>query len=120
PAGFEAFAKSLPVPDIYEAIKDAEPLSDPVRFGVPASTRRRYERLRRFPENLLVTGDAVCSFNPVYAQGMTIAALDAITMREHLRRGEVRPLAFFRDIAKIIDSPWSVAAVGDLAFPDVE
>lgn len=121
PEGFEAFARSLPLPLIYESIKDAEPLTDPVRFGVPASTRRRYERLTRFPENLLVTGDAVCSFNPVYGQGMTIASLDAITLREHLRRGvPPQPLAFFRDIAKVIDSPWSVAAGGDLAFAGVE
>jgi 2-polyprenyl-6-methoxyphenol hydroxylase-like FAD-dependent oxidoreductase len=120
PAGFEAFAKSLPVPEIYESIRDAEPLTDPVTFRFPASTRRRYERLTDFPANLLVTGDAVCSFNPVYGQGMTIAGLEAITLREHLRRGVPQPQAFFKDIAAVINSPWDVAAGGDLAFPGVE
>jgi 2-polyprenyl-6-methoxyphenol hydroxylase-like FAD-dependent oxidoreductase len=120
-AGFLAFAKSLPVPDIYEAIQDAEPLTDIVAFQYPASQRRRYERLTRFPERLLVLGDAVCSFNPVYGQGMTVAALESLVLREHLRRGEPPvPQAFFRDISKIIDAPWDIAAGGDLAFPGVE
>jgi 2-polyprenyl-6-methoxyphenol hydroxylase-like FAD-dependent oxidoreductase len=121
PEGFEAFAKSLPVPEIWESIKDAEPLTDPVRFSFPASTRRRYEKLTRFPRNLFLLGDSVCSFNPVYGQGMTMAALEAVTLREHLRRGELpQPQAYFKDIAAIIDSPWQVAAGGDLAFAGVE
>ena len=120
PEGFEAFAKSLPVPEIYESIRDAKPLTEPVTFRFPASTRRRYENLTRFPERLIVTGDAVCSFNPVYGQGMTIAALDAIALRDQLERGVPQPLRFFRQIAKHIDAPWAVAAGGDLSFEGVE
>lgn len=118
--GFFAFAKSLPVPDIYEAIHDAELLDDPVRFHFPASVRRRYERLTRFPEGLLVMGDGVCSFNPVYGQGMTVAALEAMALRDHLRRGRPRPRQFFHDIARVIDAPWDISASGDLSFPAVE
>lgn len=118
--GFLAFAKSLPVPDIYEAIRDAEPLDDPVTFQFPASIRRRYERLTRFPEGLLVMGDGVCSFNPVYGQGMTVAAIEAITLRDHLDHGRPKPRQFFRDISRAIDAPWDISASGDLSFPDVE
>jgi 2-polyprenyl-6-methoxyphenol hydroxylase-like FAD-dependent oxidoreductase len=119
--GFLAFARSLPVPDIYDAIKDAEPLDDAVTFGFPASVRKRYERLTRFPDGLLVIGDGVCSFNPVYGQGMTVAAIEAITLRKHLRAGR-RPAAleFFKDISRVIDAPWDISASADLSFPEVE
>jgi len=121
PQGFLAFAKSLPVPDVYDAIRDAEPLDAPVAFKFPASQRRRYERMARFPEGFLVAGDAVCSFNPVYAQGMAVSGLQALTLRSHLMRGAApRPQAYFRDIAKAVDVPWDMAAGGDLAFPGVE
>jgi 2-polyprenyl-6-methoxyphenol hydroxylase-like FAD-dependent oxidoreductase len=120
PAGFEAFARSLQFPDIYDAIVDADPLDDPVLFRFPASVRRRYERLDRFPDRLLVTGDAVCSFNPVYGQGMSVAALDALVLRDELQRGdEPRSRRYFADIARVVDVPWDIGVGGDLAFPGV-
>ena len=121
PAGFEEYAKTLPAPEVYEAIKNATPLTDPVTHKFPASQRRRYERLRRFPERLLVVGDAACSFNPVYGQGMSVAAMEALALRKHLLRGAApRPRRFFKDIAKIINVAWDIAAGGDLGFPGVE
>ncbi|MBE1576310.1 FAD-dependent oxidoreductase [Amycolatopsis roodepoortensis] len=120
-AGFMAFAKSLEVPDVYDVMKDAEPLGDAVAFRYPASVRRHYERLTGFPDGLLVVGDAVCSFNPVYGQGMTVAALTALTLRNHLREGKApEALAFFKDISAEIDVPWQISASGDLSFPGVE
>lgn len=121
PAGFVAFARSLQFPDIHDVIVDATPLDDPVSFRFPASVRRRYEWLRRFPERLLVTGDAVCSFNPVYGQGMSVAALEALALRNELDSSTLpRPRRFFADIARVIDVPWAIGVGGDLAFPGVE
>jgi 2-polyprenyl-6-methoxyphenol hydroxylase-like FAD-dependent oxidoreductase len=120
PEGFVAFAKSLRVPDVYDVIKDAEPITDPVTFRYPASVRRRYEHLARFPKGLLVLGDAACSFNPLYGQGMTVAAIEAITLRDHLARGDADASSFHRAIAKVIDVCWDMSVSGDLGYPEVE
>ena len=121
PDGFLDFARSLQFPDIYQTIRDAEPLDDPVPFRFPASVRHRYERLDRFPDGLLVMGDAVASFNPIYGQGMSVAALEALTLRRHLERGAApQPRRFFRDLPRVVDVPWDIAAGGDLIFPGVK
>jgi flavin-dependent dehydrogenase len=120
PDGFLAFARSLRFPDIYDTIRDAEPLDDPVAFRFPASVRHRYERLTRFPDGLLVLGDAVSSFNPIYGQGITVAALEALALRRHLEQGiQPQPRRVFADLARVVDVPWDIAAGGDLVFPGV-
>ncbi|WP_247665241.1 NAD(P)/FAD-dependent oxidoreductase [Nocardiopsis sp. B62] len=121
PEGFTEFSRSLPIPDIHDAIVDAEPLDEPTRIHYPASVRRRYEDLRRFPEGFLVLGDAVCSFNPVYAQGMTVAAREALSLRRHLRAAEPLTAArFFRDVGRDVQAPWELAAGADLGYPGAE
>ncbi|HLJ98358.1 MAG TPA: FAD-dependent monooxygenase [Streptosporangiaceae bacterium] len=120
PEGFDRFVASLPTAAIPTAIAGAEPLDDPVSFRFPASERRRYERLAEFPSGLLVIGDAVCSFNPIYGQGMTVAATEAMTLRSLLVRDAV-PAArrYFRAISAAIDVAWDIAVGSDLAFPQV-
>jgi 2-polyprenyl-6-methoxyphenol hydroxylase-like FAD-dependent oxidoreductase len=121
PDGFLEFARSLRFPDIYETIRDAAPLDDPVGFRFPASARHRYERLHRLPAGFLVVGDAVCSFNPIYGQGMSVAALEALVMRRLLEQGiEPQPARWFRDLARVVDVAWNMSAGGDLAFPGVQ
>ncbi|MFN2497106.1 MAG: FAD-dependent monooxygenase [Pseudonocardiaceae bacterium] len=121
PDGFAAFAATLAVPDIAELLRDAEPLDEPVLARFPASIRRRYEDLPTLPEGYLVVGDAICSFNPVYGQGMTITAAEALVLRDCLRRGRDRLASrFFGGAARLIDVPWSIAVGSDLRFPEVE
>ncbi|WP_326560813.1 FAD-dependent oxidoreductase [Micromonospora sp. NBC_01796] len=120
PDAFLDFVRSLPVPQIYETLREAEPINDPVSFRFPASVRRHYERLPRFPEGYLVMGDAVCSFNPVYGQGMSVAAMEVVALRDGLRLGSPPDAAdFFTEVSRIIDTPWEISVTGDLAFPGV-
>ena len=121
PAGFLAFAGSLQRREIYDVIKDAEPLTDPTPYTFNASLRRRYERLARFPEGFLVFGDALCSFNPIYGQGMSVAAIEALALSQCLAQGEANLAGgFFAAAAKTIDVPWRMAVGADLAHPGVE
>jgi hypothetical protein len=70
---------------------------------------------------LLVVGDAVCSFNPIYGQGMSVAAVQALVFRRHLARGvEPQPRRVFRDPARVVEVPWDIAVGGDLVFPGVQ
>ena len=121
PAGFVAWARTLQFDDIAEALRDAEPLGAPVPHRFPASTWRHYERVRRPPLGLAVVGDGVCSVNPIYGQGMSLAATEAVALRRHLRRhGTRRPRLLHRSIAQVVRSPWQMAAGGDLQFAGVE
>jgi 2-polyprenyl-6-methoxyphenol hydroxylase-like FAD-dependent oxidoreductase len=118
--GMAAFADSLAAPQVAEVVRTAEPQGPPATMRFPVSTRRRYERLRRFPAGYLVMADALCSFNPIYGQGMTVAALEALLLRRLLAEGDA-DLArrFFRGAARVIDGPWSIAVGTDLRFPAV-
>jgi len=119
--GFLAFARTLPAREIADILIDAEPLSPFRAFRFPASVRRRYEKVTRFPYGYLIVGDALCSFNPAHGQGMTAAVLEAKALGECLAAGE-DGLArrFFGAAARIIDIPWRITVGSDLANPRVE
>jgi 2-polyprenyl-6-methoxyphenol hydroxylase-like FAD-dependent oxidoreductase len=117
--GFIEYSRTLPAPYIYDVIRNAEPIGDGHSSRFPASVRRHYERMRRFPEGLLVFGDAISSFNPIYGQGMSVACLQAIALDEVMRVGPA-DLArrFFARAASVVDIPWSIAVGNDLRMPE--
>jgi 2-polyprenyl-6-methoxyphenol hydroxylase-like FAD-dependent oxidoreductase len=122
PQSFLEFSRTLARPDVYEVISRAEPLTDAVTFGFPSNLRRRYDRYTRFPSNYVVMGDAVCSFNPLYGQGMSVATLEALALRDCLEKSAScvdvwRP--FFKVTRSIVDGPWMIAAGSDFAFEGV-
>jgi 2-polyprenyl-6-methoxyphenol hydroxylase-like FAD-dependent oxidoreductase len=123
--GFRDYTKSLPSSLLYDAIADLEPLEPIAGFRYPASIRRRFEKLDDFPEGLLPIGDALCSFNPVYGQGMSSAAKQVealgVLIDEAARvGGSLVGLwrAYFRIASEIVATPWTQAGGVDLAYPE--
>jgi 2-polyprenyl-6-methoxyphenol hydroxylase-like FAD-dependent oxidoreductase len=119
--GFLAFVRTLAPPEVFEAILASEALDGIASHRYPSDLRSHYERMRRLPDGLLVTGDALCSFNPIYAQGMTVACLEAQVLRRCLEAGP-RGLTrrYFRAVAKALNDPWRMAVAADLSMPEVE
>lgn len=122
--GFLAFARTLRTPTIFEAIRPATPLDGVARYGFPESVRRHFERLEHFPRGLIPIGDAICRFNPVYGQGMSVAALEACLLKRLLAPAEkegdpIVELAprFFAEMDVLLETPWSVANF-DFVFPE--
>jgi 2-polyprenyl-6-methoxyphenol hydroxylase-like FAD-dependent oxidoreductase len=118
-AGFLDFAKSFRTSTIHDALKKARPKTDIARFRLPASLRRHFERLDGFPTGLLAIGDAICRFNPVFGQGMSVAAREAIVLKGLLQGDVTRDrLAkqFFTEIQSSIEQPWGVAQ-SDFVYP---
>jgi 2-polyprenyl-6-methoxyphenol hydroxylase-like FAD-dependent oxidoreductase len=127
--GFLEFARSLRTPVLYGAIKDAEPLSPIYSHRGTENRLRHYERLSRRPEGFVVVGDSACAFNPVYGQGMTMAALGALALGELLakqsrrqREGELRGFAarFQRRLAKVNQPAWMLATGEDFRVKGAE
>ncbi|WP_433293587.1 FAD-dependent oxidoreductase [Pseudonocardia sp. CA-142604] len=115
------FAESIGGHDIAEIIRTATPLSEPVLMRFPESVRRHYEQLDRLPEGYLVVGDALCSFNPLYGQGMTVAALEALLLMSLLReRADDLARRFFSAASDLLDTPWNMTTSGDIQFAHVE
>jgi 2-polyprenyl-6-methoxyphenol hydroxylase-like FAD-dependent oxidoreductase len=123
--GFIEFAKSIPTPLFYDALKDAQPLSPVYGYRRTANRLRHIERLTHQPERFITLGDAVCAFNPVYGQGMTAAALGAMILDECLTQQRQKGLAglprhFQRKLAKINETPWQLATASDYHVPGIE
>ena len=120
--GFLEFAQTLPTGDVADVIGNEEPLTPAVTHRLPSNQWRHFEKVDRHLPGFLAIGDAICSFNPIYGQGMSSAALQAVALGSSIDSlGIDSPsLAsrFYKAAAKIIANPWAIAAGGDFAFPE--
>jgi 2-polyprenyl-6-methoxyphenol hydroxylase-like FAD-dependent oxidoreductase len=119
-AGMLSFAEAYCPEHLLSAIRSGEPLGEVAHHRMPSSQWRNYHKMSRLPDGLLVCGDALCSFNPIYGQGMTVAALEAAALRTCLRGGRTDlTRRYFRASAKAIGVAWQMVASLDLAIPEV-
>jgi 2-polyprenyl-6-methoxyphenol hydroxylase-like FAD-dependent oxidoreductase len=122
-AGFLQYAKSLHHPGLYDAIRNAEPLTPICAYRATENRQHHLDLLKDWPEGLVVMGDAACAFNPVYGQGMSTAAIEAARLHSLLcdnRATNGFGRIFQQEIARIIQSPWTLATSADLRFRSVE
>ncbi len=124
-AGFLAWSKTLAQPDIYELLVDAEPLTPLRKFGVSELVRRRYEELDRLPEGYLIVGDAMCTVDPTFAQGMSLSATQAELLAKQFRPGRRRSRAkqvstagLQRRLARTTRFPWTLVACEAHRWPE--
>lgn len=122
---FLGFARSLRSPALYDAIREAKPLSSAVGFRATANEWHHYERMDRWPAGFVVLGDATCRFNPVYGHGMTVAALAADALRKEIRTLAVAdvPAAARRIQRRTVAAAgvaWQIATSEDMRYPETE
>ncbi len=119
-----AFMRQLPTRTIYNAVRKSRPIGRLTRYGFPESVWRHFEQIADFPDGLVPIGDAICRFNPVYGQGMTVAAKEA-TLLHHLIEARASAedsiaglsQAFLAEAKSLIATPWTMAAIPDFVFP---
>jgi 2-polyprenyl-6-methoxyphenol hydroxylase-like FAD-dependent oxidoreductase len=114
--GFKAFVKAFRMPTFFDAISGAKHVGEIARYAMPASVRRHFDRLERFPAAMIPLGDSVCRFNPVFGQGMSVAAQEAVVLNQLLesRCREAAPLDglahdYLVRIQDLLEAPWAVA-----------
>jgi 2-polyprenyl-6-methoxyphenol hydroxylase-like FAD-dependent oxidoreductase len=127
PAQWDAlldYLRQLATPTIYNAVRHTRPAGRLARFLFPKSVWKHFESLEALPDGLIPIGDAICRFNPIYGQGMTVAAKQAVLLGRLLASHAAQPdplaglgQAFLDQARPLIQTPWSMAAVPDFAFP---
>jgi 2-polyprenyl-6-methoxyphenol hydroxylase-like FAD-dependent oxidoreductase len=126
-AGFLKFAETLESPELFRTIRDATPATPIATYRFAAHVWNHYERLKSLPSNLLVLGDALCSFNPIYGQGMAVAAQEARALHRCLAKldghtnGSLKlQRRYFQRTSSIVKAAWAMATGADMAFPQAE
>ncbi|MFI2200528.1 NAD(P)/FAD-dependent oxidoreductase [Streptomyces sp. NPDC020192] len=119
--GFVRFARDgVRHPLVGDLIAKARPLTSVERSRSTVNRRLHYERLPSWPEGLVVLGDAVAAFNPVYGHGMSAAAHSVLALEKQLREQPFRPglaRAAQRAIALAVDDAWVLATSHDIGYP---
>jgi 2-polyprenyl-6-methoxyphenol hydroxylase-like FAD-dependent oxidoreductase len=117
--GMGEFAETLPVEHLGRFLRENRVVGDVEYYPFPSNRRRYYERVDRFPDGLVVVGDAMTSFNPVYGQGMSVAALEALQLHHALVDGlDGLAARYFDRAASVVDTAWAMAVGADAQFAE--
>jgi flavin-dependent dehydrogenase len=121
---FISYAKRLPVPDVLHFLEQAEPVSEIKVHKIPYQVRRRFDLVRHIPDGFLVIGDAHCRFDPVFGQGISVAAMEAVELQRclqqvtHLDKGFTQTCQ--KRISKLIATPWNMAITEAFRHPNIK
>jgi 2-polyprenyl-6-methoxyphenol hydroxylase-like FAD-dependent oxidoreductase len=120
---FLSYARTFPTPTVYNALKNAKRLTEITPFCFTESRWRHFAQVPDFPQGLLPLGDAICRFNPVHGQGMTVAFREANLLFDLLRNSNEDPfstlaLTFLSEAEKLIAHPWAMSAIPDFIYPE--
>ncbi|GGP16145.1 FAD-dependent oxidoreductase [Oceanobacillus neutriphilus] len=122
---YEQEVAHLADPIMANIWKKLEPITTPRGYRIKELFRNRFEQMPRWPSGLLVLGDALCNFDPIYGQGMTMAAVEVEVLESCLRDQRTNPQPSFerrvlQRLQEIIEPIWWLNAVADLKWPGVE
>ncbi|MET0695632.1 MAG: hypothetical protein ABWY56_16995, partial [Propionibacteriaceae bacterium] len=116
---FEQFLRELPDPVLGDLVARSTPVSDVHVYRQTSNVRHPYEKVLDWPAGVVAAGDALCAFDPIYGQGITVGALQALLLRRAAERG-LRPSGagrLQRQLAASVATPWSIATSADASFP---
>jgi 2-polyprenyl-6-methoxyphenol hydroxylase-like FAD-dependent oxidoreductase len=116
-AGFSDFLDGLRDSALSDIVQTAQPLGEIAVHRQTANRRHRYEWVQDWPSGLLVVGDALCAFNPIYGQGITVAACEALLLRRAIGHGPGDEQRLVRGFCKVAALPWAIATGEDLRYP---
>ncbi|MGW6258302.1 FAD-dependent monooxygenase [Streptomyces sp. NPDC055085] len=123
PDGFLRYTLDLPHPLIGQLISRAEPLTEVFLSRSTSNSRRYLEKIRDWPDGLIVLGDALATFNPAYGQGMSVAALGALELGHRLEGSDLAATGLARRVqrsaARHVETAWNIAVGQDVLYPDV-
>jgi deazaflavin-dependent oxidoreductase (nitroreductase family) len=121
-ASFTAAVRALPNPAIAQLIDRVEPITEPVTARLRSNHRRLFERLGRVPAGYVALGDAICSFNPFYGHGMTVAIQEAVALGaalgQHSNASADMVRDYYQGAAAVVAGPWQIAVDGDFAYAE--
>ncbi|MCA1046731.1 FAD-dependent oxidoreductase [Bacillus toyonensis] len=121
---FYDFAENLSIPNVTEFLNKAEGITDIKTYKIPYQVRRRFDLVNNVPEGLLVVGDAQCRFDPVFGQGVSVAAMEAhqlqllLQSRKHLDKTFTQQ--FYKKTADIIETPWDMTTTEISRHPQLK
>jgi 2-polyprenyl-6-methoxyphenol hydroxylase-like FAD-dependent oxidoreductase len=123
--GFVEFSSTLATSSVHTALLNGRMVTEISSFAFPESVRRHFEQVDDFPKGLFPLGDSICRFNPVYGQGMSVAARQACILRGIISEdpysidvADAVERRYFEAIRPLTDSAWGLSSVPDLLFPE--
>jgi len=122
---FEQTVAQLADPLIAEVVKGLEPVTSPRGYRISELFRHHFEFMEQWPSGLLVVGDSLCNFDPIYGLGMTMAAIEVEMLDNCLSEQRANPKASFEQktlqrLQDVIAPAWWLNCVSDLQWSGVE